>query len=331
METTTAGITAEARAKLRQPFAASAVKWVPIGGLVSDGQAVMLQPHINASLVFERLSEVDPSWTHDTNPMIFNPAADKQDPFGLAHMAPWKCSMTVLGVTRHGIGQLEPVGKQKKPPTVSSMHLKTGYSDAIKRAALEFEVGAYLRALDSVYLKRQDRGPEMFRVRQWDGNQSFSGLTADGKRVLAERYTRFVSDPEFVKRYGEAVEYGDAVIVAAEGDDHEITPAPDAEPTTTTVDDAQADVLVLMAGYNGRDTTEEIVRETLASKPFGRCLPQMLNSVKANLKASAEDGEKLRTLAIAAADGDEKAFAELAQGLDQLQTLAEGEGDGEAE
>lgn len=311
--TTTTGITPEARKLLRAPFAASAVKWVPIGGLLSDGNAVLLQPHINASLVFERLSEVDPSWTHDTVPMISN-TTDPGDPFGLKHGSPWKCTMTLLGVTRPGIGQL------KAGAAPSNMHLKTAYSDAVKRAALEFELGAYLRAIDVVYLERQTRDGELYKFSMYQNKPQFKGLTKVGKRVLAKKYTEFITNPEFVARYGDAIEYGD--VAAIEEDDVEA--APELE-MSVQVNDTEADVLILLAGYNGRNTTEDVVRETLKTKPFARCLPQMMNSVASNLACSTTDAERLRKLAITAATGDEKAFSELGDGLGQLQSFHDAE------
>lgn len=314
--TTNPGLSADDRKLLRAPFGVTAVKWVPIGGVSERG--VLMQPHINASLVFERLSDVDPGWTHDTNPMLLG--ANPEDPFGLVHMSPWKCTMTVKGVTRHGIGQLGPGGSRSNPtpPKADNMHLKTGYSDAIKRAALEFEVGAYLRAFDTVWLPRQEGGQDTFKTRSFSGKESFTGLTAAGKRVLRAHYEKVVTHELFKARYGDPIEYGDDA-VDDDADDHEAGERV-AEPGSAS--DGEMNVLVLLSGYTGRNTSEDYVRTTYEGKPFAKSLAALLTAVRAHLEVNATDVDRLRTLAQAAAGGDEAAMGELGDGLVQLKALA---------
>lgn len=296
-------LTKQDRDRLRAPFAASSVKWLPIGGVSSNG--VNMMPHLNASLVFERLADVDPCWTHDTTPMLLG--RNEADPFGLAHGGPWQCVMLVKGVTRRGIGQLEPGAK------VDAKTLKTGYSDAIKRAALEFEIGAYLRALDTVWLPRQQSGQDTFRTKTYQSKERFTGLTKTGKAFLRAHYEAIITHRLFVERYGAAVEYGD---IAAGDEDRDDEPFV-AEPETVASDTA-VDVLVLLARFTGRDTPESAVRAAAASKPFRKLLPGTVASVKQHLGLSAEDAERIRVDAIAAAEGDDAAMLRLTDGLETL-------------
>lgn len=289
---------------LRRPYHTNAVKWLPIGRASESG--VMMLPHIDASLVIERLNEVDPQWTETTVPMLLG--ADVKDPFGLQHMSPWQCLLTVNGVTRSGIGQLD--GMSNKP---DGKHLKAGESDALKRAALKFGVGAYLRAIPPTWLERRDGTKELFTTSTYNQKVQFKGLTAAGKKSLRAQYVKVIEHAEFAEHYGEMVDYGD---LADDGDEHEILPA--AAPAS----DGEIDVLIVLSKYTGRETTEEYVRSTYEDRPFGKALAQTLQTIKQNLGVSSEDTEKLRALAQDAAMGDEKALEQMRQGLDQLSDLA---------
>lgn len=298
------GLTKENVAHLRRPYHTNAVKWLPIGKVAASG--VMMLPHIDASLVIERLSEVDPAWHEETVPMLLG--ANPADPFGLTHMAPWRCTLTVGGVTRSGVGQLDPMSNK-----ADSKHLKAGESDALKRAALKFGVGAYLRAIPTTWLEQNVGGKETFKTSEYNGKKQFRGLTAAGKLILRAQYEKVIGHAAFEEHYGAMVDYGD---LADEGEELVV------EPATAPAGDRELDVLVLVSKYTGREQTEDYVRATFADKPFGKSLAQALQSVKANLGVTAEDTEKLRALATDASTGSDEALEEMRSGLDQLADIA---------
>lgn len=63
-----------------------------------------------------------------------------------------ECRLTVCGVTRRDVGEVEPDAKDK------SWSLKDLYSDALKRAAVQFGVGAFLYRLPKVYARVEQFG-----------------------------------------------------------------------------------------------------------------------------------------------------------------------------
>lgn len=304
------GLTRDDRAMLRAPFASSAIRWLPIAGLIYDKQQFM--PHINASLVFERLSDVDPSWTLDR---IEAEARSDDDPLGMKHGAPHRAWLTVCGVTRSGRGAVSAGGTEPA---------KSVESDAIKRAALAFEVGAYLRAFDTVFLPRVVAGQETFKTKKGkDRNgrdvEKFSYLTAYGKAQLQAHYDRVIGMDVFRERYGAAIEYGDA---AALGDgslsDDAALSASEAEAAEPQAAGVELDVLVLLSRFNGRNTSEDVVRETLLQHPFSKLLPRILNSVAAHLMLEPDQVQALRDVAIAVVEGSEDRFVELERMLQEL-------------
>ena len=322
MTDTRTGITAEDRNRLRAPFASSAIKWLPIAGIINGKQQFM--PHVNASLVFERLADVDPAWTLDR---VEPEAGTADDPMGLKFGAPHRAWITVLGVTRSGRGGVA-VGTQ-----VDDKLLKAIESDAIKRAALAFEVGAYLRAFDTVFLPANVGGQETFRTKKGkDRNgrevDKFSYLTANGKAQLAGNYERVLAHKRFAERYGAPVEYGDVAALEGEGSLADAEAASAAEQVEPELDTAQVDVLILLSKFNGRDTPEDVVRETLSKHSFVKCLAKVLTGVGANLLLPASAIDELRDLAVAASEEDADALRELGDRLVAAQK-ASGEGEGQ--
>lgn len=295
-------LTAEDRKLLRAPFAGSAVRWLPVGPLLGGGKQQFI-PHVNASLVFERLGEVDPCWTLDrVEPEQGTPT----DPLGLAGEGAHRAWLTVKGVTRSGRGT--------KGPTEPA---KSAESDAIKRAALAFEIGAYLRAFETVFLPKQVAAGELFRTKDGPKGPKFSYLTDEGKRQLAGHYTKVMTSKVMVERYGAPIEYGD---VAIEGSElHDQSAASEAEQVAAepqvAANDVQLTTLLLLAKHNGRDTPEDVVEATLKAHPFTKVLPRMLNGVKEHLALDEERAEQLRVLAIKSGEGDADAFAELGEVL----------------
>jgi len=296
-------LTDEQVRELRRPYHVNAVKWLPIGKITSG---VNMMPHIDASLVIERLSDVDPGWSEDTRPVLLG--ADVADPMGLKHQSPWRCELTVGGVTRVGYGQLDAMSAQ-----VDGKHIKAGESDALKRAALKFGVGAYLRAIPMTWLPKQVGGKDAVKVNQ---SGKFNGLTPVGKQHLRAAYEKIVQHAAFVEHYGTMIDYGD---MQDDGEDIAVV----AEEPAAASNEAAVDVLVMLARFTGRDTPEAQVRATAAATPFKKLLPGAVTGVKQNLGASIEDAERLRVDAIAASEGDDAAMLRLSDGLETLAAQAD--------
>lgn len=301
------GLTKEDVAMLRRPYHTNAVKWLPIGKVSERG--VMCMPHIDASLVIERLSDVDPGWSEVTAPVLLD--VGSADPLGLAQQSPWKCELTVGGVTRTGYGQLDGMSAK-----LDGKHVKAGESDALKRAALKFGVGAYLRAIPTIWLSKQVGGQAAFKTSAYQGKEQFRGLTPAGKKHLRAEYEKVVRHASFVEHYGAMIDYGDML------DETEDVPVvvPEVEASSS---DAAVEVLVVLSRFTGRDTPEAQVRAAAETQPFRKLAVGALSSIRQNLGCSAEDAELVRGHAEKAATGDEAAMTALGQVLDALADQAQ--------
>lgn len=311
--------------KLRRPFATLAVKFLPVGKVDRRGRMSFLT-YIDSSLVIERLTEVDPCWASHGAWI----AAEPGDPIGLKHGAPRETWIELMGVRRYGTGQLamreDWNTKQSVPPKPDDKHIKAAESDAFKRAALSFEVGAYLRNMgDNFQLPEEQGGDKLWwgfeKTENGKTVKKFGGLNASGKKQLRAMYERIVTHPEFVKRYGVPQAYG-ALDLELEDD----VPVPEEE----SIAQPQLLVLMLLSRFTGRDTSEAYVRATYEQRPFVKSLPQVLGAVKAHLGVSSEDAERLRAHAIQAGEGSDGALAQLEDGLDTLAALATSENELEA-
>lgn len=144
--------TDEAYAALRAPFHPQHINFRV--GNKRSGQYTILS-YLDARQVSERLTSVDPLWSVEHNDLHTRSAGTKskdvwtdgnktQQPYNLIH-ASVRASLTVtigdLRVTRSDVG--EEVGDEDDLKLI-----KTVYSDALKRAAVHFGVGAYLYEID---------------------------------------------------------------------------------------------------------------------------------------------------------------------------------------
>lgn len=118
------------RIALKRPLPVSAVQWKP-GPTNQDKTRCLVFAYIDARTVMERLDRaVGPgNWT------------DHYEPVYLGEHGGIKCSLTVLGVTKEGIGDDSATGGNP------GNELKAAFSDALKRAAVHFGIGRYLYAL----------------------------------------------------------------------------------------------------------------------------------------------------------------------------------------
>lgn len=121
--------TDELRIALARPFPVSAVKWKP-GKLTRDKTRALAMAYMDARMPMIRLDRtVGPGGWEDAYRAV-QVGAD----CGV------ECALTILGVTKCGIGVPSKVEK-----------LKGAYSDALKRAAVKFGIGRYLYAIPSVW------------------------------------------------------------------------------------------------------------------------------------------------------------------------------------
>lgn len=174
-------LTPEILAQLRRPFTAAAVKVKPLTKPGSDGKA-QAAFYLDSRLVVARLNAVAGAW-FDRYRLL---ADGGQTP---ALYYPVECALTVCGVTRVDVGQ----GPSQ---TVDEKAWKTAYSDAFKRAAVKFEVGAYLYAMGRL------------RAEVKIVNGKAVGFTDAGRKTLYDAYARWLADPK-LNTFGEPLDHGD--------------------------------------------------------------------------------------------------------------------------
>lgn len=225
--------------ELRRPFHHLSVKWLPVGGLFSNNgvQNQIVLPYIDASVVIERLNSVDPAWVETTRFI----SGKESDPLGVSTMAVAQCELTIHGVTRSGIGQLTRAVMDDK-------YAKTSESDALKRAALKFGVGAYLRAMENIILPKTVSGASLFSIKKnKQGKETMGQLTKDGKKYLREKYERVVTHELIKAHYGEVTPYGEVLDLIDQQD-------PDEDSTTNS---SELEMILLLNEYLPNPEDEE--------------------------------------------------------------------------
>ncbi|GGR22594.1 Rad52/Rad22 family DNA repair protein [Deinococcus ruber] len=137
--------------KLRQPFAAEHLRW-KIQTRVNEAQAdalALVVVYVDARSVAAHLDDVVPGqWqTEYCAPPVS---------VGLPAL---ECRLTVCGVTRCDVGTVEP-GR------VAGGDTKDLYSDALKRAAVQFGVGAFLYRFPQVQARVEKSGQHWYITRE---------------------------------------------------------------------------------------------------------------------------------------------------------------------
>lgn len=184
-------LTPEDQKLLRRPFTAEAVRF-RISGKITPNKTVRVLTYIDARLAAERLTEVDADWTANYN--FF--AAREGDPVGRSENLPVACNLTVKGITRSDVGQNGDDSKDDK-------HVKSAVSDALKRAAVNFGVGAYLYTLGDQKINAGE---------YWVGsNGKAGGINEKGMKRLRAEYAKFIAAKAFRDRFGEPIDYGDSI------------------------------------------------------------------------------------------------------------------------
>jgi hypothetical protein len=181
----------KASAELRRPFTAAAVKMKP-QSVTKDQLKGLVSYYIDARLAAERLSAAvgADGWTEEYQVISTDPQA------GL----PIECRLTVLGVTRADVGQIAPGPLDDKA-------WKSAYSDALKRAAVKFGVGAYLY-----------NSPNNWVETRVGNNGKAQGFSETGARAARELYAKWIGTKPVKDLYGAPLDHGDV----------ETTPEPEA-------------------------------------------------------------------------------------------------------
>ncbi len=147
----TSGLSAAAVKKLRQPFGAEHLRW-KIQTRVAEGQAeplALVVVYVDARSVAAHLDDVVPGQWH----------SEYRAPAVTVGLPALECRLTVCGVTRCDVGTVEP-GVRAGSDT------KDLYSDALKRAAVQFGVGAFLYRFPQVQARTEKSGQTWYVTRE---------------------------------------------------------------------------------------------------------------------------------------------------------------------
>jgi hypothetical protein len=145
------GLSAATVKKLRQPFGAEHLRW-KIQTRVPEGQAeplALVVVYVDARSVAAHLDDVVPGQWH----------SEYRAPAVTVGLPALECRLTVCGVTRCDVGTVEP-GARPGSDT------KDLYSDALKRAAVQFGVGAFLYRFPQVQARAEKSGQTWYVTRE---------------------------------------------------------------------------------------------------------------------------------------------------------------------
>jgi hypothetical protein len=181
-------ITKEIQKELLRPFTAASVGFRADAKKPDRSGRVRCVVYIDSRLARERLFDIDPEWTAEYS----YAATYTGDPCGFQFYTPIECRLTVLGVTRTGVGQ-----SATKSPSANTV--KSAYSDALKRAAVEFGIGAYLYAFKQFYAQEKDC---------YVLNGDVKALNREAVLDLRKQYTSMIANKLFQDRFGMPTEYG---------------------------------------------------------------------------------------------------------------------------
>lgn len=252
----------DARKLLIAPFAPAAMKFRIDGKPNKNGQCRTLT-YIDSRLAMERLSDVDPTWSDEYKLLAGTPT----DPFGLQQLAPTECRLTLLGVTRTGIGQISANRLDDK-------YAKSAYSDALKRAAVEFGIGAYLYSFPQLFV-----GQDHY----WKMGDKIGGINDKGMQKLRADYGKVIGHADFVARFGKYVDYGDEIARSIPD-----IAAPEAEPVLP-LSVEQVDALAMIAETASPGTVIRKQLEAIPAIKYDEAVQRGLKRVEEALKVDVSD------------------------------------------
>ncbi len=171
----------EILAKLRAPFAPSAIKFKP-QATTQDQSKGLVVFYVDARLIAARLNAAVGvgGWCDEYQVISHDPK------LGL----PVECRLTVLGVTKADVGQLASAAG------VDEKAWKSTYSDALKRAAVKFGLGAYLYVLPSPWVETKV-----------GRNGKAQGFTEAGQAAARKAYESWLKSP--ANTYGDPIDHGE--------------------------------------------------------------------------------------------------------------------------
>lgn len=169
--------------ELARPFSLDQVRYKVLTRAGDDKKAGAIF-YMDARLVAERLNYVigPEGWQDEYRPLLAT------GPEMAGHYFPVECALTVLGVKKVDCGVY-----QRNSPDENAW--KAAYSDAFKRVAVKFRVGAYLYAIPRLRVE--------VRIGQ---NDKVQGFTEAGETKLREAYTRWLAN-ENRNVFGEVLEH----------------------------------------------------------------------------------------------------------------------------
>ena len=168
-----------ALAAFRRPFTPAAIKVKPQTKPNARNQSLVTF-YIDGRLAAERLNTVvgAAAWSDEYRVLSADPN------MGL----PIECRLTVLGVHKTDVGQIEPKS------SVDEKAWKSVYSDAFKRACVKFGVGVFLYNLPNVWAE--------VKIGQ---NGKAQGFTPAGTKAALDAYRQWLASGI----YGEPLDHGD--------------------------------------------------------------------------------------------------------------------------
>jgi uncharacterized protein (DUF3820 family) len=176
--------------ELRRPFTPAAIKFKPQATSgEGDEMKGLVSYFVDSRLVVERLNAVvgPVGWT-DAYKLLCEGALAP----GVG--IPVECALTVLGYTKTDVGQIAPGAPDDKA-------WKSAYSDAFKRAAVKFSVGAYLYG-----------GAGVWAPVKVGRNGKAQGFTPEGARQARQAYTAWIASGPIKEVYGEPLDHGDVLV-----------------------------------------------------------------------------------------------------------------------
>lgn len=185
----------EALTHLRRPFTEGAVRFKIQSAFTNDPKGALIVTYIDARLVAERLNHVvGAAWSEDFD-----------QPLGEAKFL--TCRLTVLGVTRQDVGEA----------TGGIALQKALRSDALKRAAVKFGIGASIYATPIMSLKPNDglRPIKVYNPQSKRKDKDSFALNDKGQETCRKRYSKWLQDAG-IAVFGEPLDHGD--LVGSQGD-----------------------------------------------------------------------------------------------------------------
>ncbi len=195
--------------ELKRPFTVAAVRMKP-QTVTKDKTKGLVTYYIDARMVVERLNAVvgAGAWSDSYRPLNVGQEA-------LAVGIPVECALQVLGVTKTDVGQIAPGEKDDKM-------WKSAYSDAFKRAAVKFGIGAYLYG-----------GAQVWAAVKVGANDKVQGFSPEGVAHAKREYVKWIT--ALAPLWGQPLDHGDV--------EHDAEMPPDGHQTASAAPEAQAEAV----------------------------------------------------------------------------------------